>query len=173
MIQNFNIREYTAEFIGTFIMVFCGTGAVIVNDMTGQPGHPGIAVTFGLAVMAVIYAVGEISGAHINPAVTFGFFIAKKISFIKTFFYSVFQILGAVFASLILSFLFPSSSTLGSTLPSGNLLQSFILEIVLTFILMFVIIQVATGSKETGTLAGIAIGGTVALEAMFAGPISG
>lgn len=168
------MNKYIAEFIGTFGLVFCGTGAIIINEQTnGIVTHIGIAITFGLIVMAMIYALGNVSGAHINPAVTIAFTIAKKFRVNEVLPYISSQVAGAFLASLILRYLFPMNNTLGTTLPSGTVLQSFILEFILTFFLMLVIINVATGSKEQGMFAGIAIGSTVLLEAMFAGPISG
>jgi aquaporin NIP len=173
-IQYFNMKKYLAEFIGTFALIFCGTGAIIINQETsGVISHVGIAATFGLIVMCMIYAFGEISGAHFNPAVTFGFFIAGKFEKKEVFPYIGSQIGGAFLATFILKFLFPLNQNLGATLPSGTHMQSFVLEIILTFLLMIVILNVSQGSKETGLFAGIAIGGTVLLEAMFAGPICG
>ena len=168
------MKKYISEFIGTFALVFCGTGAVVFNQISGGTvAHMGISFTFGLIVLAMIYSIGDISGAHINPAVTFGFYITKLIGLKDMLCYFIFQITGAIAASFLLYILFPEATTLGETLPSVALWKAFILEIILTFILMFVIIHVATGSKEVGIMAGIAIGGTVALEALFAGPITG
>ncbi len=168
------MRKYLAEIIGTFALVFCGTGAVIVNQETGGIiTHAGIAITFGLIVSAMIYTVGDISGAHLNPAVTLAFWVAKEFSAKEVLPYILSQGIGAFIASMTLKFLFPTNDTLGSTLPSGSPMQSFILELILTFILMFVILHVAKGSKEQGMFTGITIGGVVLLEAMFAGPICG
>lgn len=168
------MKKYIAEFIGTFALVFCGTGAIIINEITnGTVTHVGVAITFGLIVMAMIYALGETSGAHLNPAVTIAFAAKKSFSWREVFPYITSQLAGAFAASFILYFLFPGSITLGATLPAGTAMQSFILEIILTFFLMLVILQVATGSKEKGMFAGLAIGSVVLLEAMFAGPICG
>jgi aquaporin Z len=168
------MKKYLAEFIGTFAIVFCGTGAIIINQESGGViGHAGIAITFGLIVMAMIYALGSISGAHFNPAVTFSFALAKKFPKREILPFIVSQIAGGLFASTILRFLFEKNEFLGSTIPAGSEMQSFILEFILMFFLMFVIMHVAHGSKEQGLLAGLAIGGVVLLEAMFAGPISG
>lgn len=168
------MRRYIAELIGTFSLVFCGTGAVIINQQTcGVITHEGVAVTFGLIVSAMIYALGDISGAHLNPAVTIAFWLARLFPLKKIAPYLLSQATGALLASLTLKFLFPASDTLGSTLPAGPVLQSFVLELILTFILMFVILHVANGSKEQGMFAGLAIGSVVLLEAMFAGPVCG
>jgi len=163
-----------AEFIGTFALVFAGTGAIVVNDVSGGTiTHAGIALTFGLIVLAMIYTVGDISGAHLNPAVTFGFWAARRLPARDVPVYIVSQILGAILASSALRFLFPQNRLLGATLPAGSELQSFVLEILLTFLLMLTILNVSTGAKEKGITAGIAVGAVIGLEAMFAGPICG
>jgi aquaporin NIP len=168
------MQRYISELIGTFALVFCGPGAVIMNDVSGGTvTHVGIAITFGLIVMAMIFSIGEISGAHINPAVTIAFWASGRFDKKEVLPYITAQMIGALLASAVLYLLFPLHETQGATLPIGSAMQSFILEVILTFILMFVIIKVSTGSKETGTMAGIAIGGVVGLEAMFAGPITG
>lgn len=167
------MKNYIAEFIGTFAMVFCGTGAMTINEVTGgDVTHVGIGITWGLIVMAMIYAFGEISGAHFNPAVSIGFAYAKKFPWKEVPKYIFFQVAGAFAASLILLWLFPESKYLGSTIPSVDVWRAFVLELLLTFFLMVVIINVSTGSKEVGTMAGIAIGGVILLEATFAGPIT-
>ncbi|MBK7130521.1 MAG: MIP family channel protein [Crocinitomicaceae bacterium] len=167
-------KKYLAEFIGTFTMVFCGTGAIVIDQHTGGIiGNSGIAATFGLVVMAMIYSIGSVSGAHMNPAVTIAFYLAKKFSAKEIPAYIVAQISGAILASIVLHVLFPENKFLGSTMPSGDWSQSFILEFLLTFFLMFVIMSVAHGSKEEGLFAGVAIGSVVMLEAMFAGPVCG
>jgi aquaporin Z len=154
-------------------MIFCGTGAMTINEVTGGTvTHIGIAFTWGLIVMAMIYAFGETSGAHFNPAVSMAFAYAKKFSWKEVPKYIIAQVLGAFLASLILWVLFPASETLGATIPTVDVWRAFILEFLLTFFLMVVIINVSTGSKEIGVVAGIAIGGVVLLEAMFAGPIT-
>lgn len=169
-----SMSKYVAELIGTFAIVFCGTGAIVINQQSnGLVSHVGIAITFGLIVMAMIYSLGNISGAHFNPAVTIAFTIAKRFQLKQVIPYVISQLSGAFLASATLKFLFPANNTLGATLPAGTELQSFILEFILTFFLMLVIINVATGSKEQGMFAGLAIGSTVLLEAMFAGPVCG
>ena len=167
------MKKYISEFIGTFAMIFCGTGAMTINEVTGgDVTHVGIAMTWGLIVMAMIYAFGETSGAHFNPAVSIAFAYAKKFSWREVPKYILAQVLGAFAASLLLWFLFPSSEILGATIPTVDVWRAFVLEFLLTFFLMVVIINVSTGSKEIGAVAGIAIGAVVLLEAMFAGPIT-
>ncbi|PHN03949.1 MIP family channel protein [Flavilitoribacter nigricans] len=168
------LGKLLAEGIGTFALVFCGTGAIVIDHLqNGVITHLGIALTFGLIVTAMIYATGEKSGAHLNPAVSLAFWAAGKFPGREVFPYALAQILGGTLASLLLRLLFPETPTLGETLPAGGVGQSFVLEVVLAFFLMFVIIQVATGSKEVGIMAGLAIGLTVLLEALFAGPVTG
>jgi MIP family channel proteins len=169
-----NLKRYFAEALGTFALVFAGTGAIVINDLAGGAiSHVGIALTFGLVVMAMIYSLGDVSGAHLNPAVTIGFLAARRLDAGTVAPYIVAQLIGAFAASGLLRVLFLNHPTLGATLPAGPWWQSFILEVVLTFLLMFVILSVSTGAKEKGITAGIAIGATVALEALFAGPICG
>jgi aquaporin Z len=167
------MKKYIAEFIGTFSMIFCGTGAMTINEVTGgNVTHVGIGITWGLIVMAMIYAFGEISGAHFNPAVSIAFAYAKKFAWKEVPKYIIAQVLGAFFASFILWFLFPASETLGATIPTVDVWRAFVIELLLTFFLMVVIINVSTGSKEIGIIAGIAVGAVVMLEALFAGPIT-
>jgi aquaporin NIP len=166
------MRKYATECLGTFALVFCGTGAITINEVTGGSiTHVGIAITFGLIVMSMIYALGDISGAHMNPAVSFAFWTQKQLPLNVFLKYSISQLTGALMASGMLRLLFPASKLLGSTLPQGTDSQSFVLEIILSFFLLFVIAQMA--NKEKQALAGIVIGSVVLLEAMFAGPITG
>jgi aquaporin Z len=168
------MRRLAAECVGTFALVFAGTGAIVINDVSGGTvSHVGVALTFGLVVLAMIYAVGDVSGAHLNPAVTLGFLAARRFEARWVGPYILSQCVGAVAASLVLRVMFPWHATLGATLPAGADLQSFVLEAILTWLLMFVILSVSVGSKEKGVLAGIAVGAVVAFEALFAGPISG
>lgn len=168
------MKTYITELIGTFALVFCGTGAVIIDQQSGGAvTHVGVAVTFGLIVMSMIYSLGNISGAHINPAVSIAFTISGRFPVKHLPGYIGSQLGGALLASFTLKFLFPASKLLGSTMPAGTEMQSFVLELILTFFLMLVILNVAIGSKEQGMFAGLAIGAVVGLEAMFAGPICG
>jgi len=168
------VKKYVSEFLGTFCLVFAGTGAIVINQTSGGIiSHVGIALTFGLVVMAMIYTFGDISGAHLNPAVTCGFVAARRMQAVEGVRYIAAQIAGAIAASATLHLLFPQSATLGMTQPAGSAMQSFVLEFLLTAILMLVILNVSVGAQEKGITAGIAIGGVIALEAMFAGPICG
>lgn len=168
------MRRLLAEALGTFCLVFAGTGAIVVDQSTGGSiTHAGVALTFGLVVMAMIYTFGDVSGAHLNPAVSVAFALSGRFAPRDGPGYVVAQVLGALAASALLRVLFPGSSTLGATLPAGSAWQALVLEAVLTFILMLVILSVSSGPKERGIMAGIAVGGVVGLEAMFAGPVSG
>jgi len=168
------MKKLLAESIGTFALVFAGTGAIVINAASnGGVTQVGIALTFGLIVLAMIYAIGDISGAHLNPAVTSAFWLSGRFPGRQVFPYIFAQCLGAMAASGILRFLFPSDLTLGTTVPAGTDMQSFVLELILTFLLMFVILNVSVGAKEKGITAGMAIGAVIGLEAMFAGKICG
>lgn len=168
------MRKYLSEIIGTFALVFCGTGAIVIDHVSGGAvTHLGVSMTFGLIVLAMIYALGDISGAHLNPAVTIGFTVAKRLALKETVPYIMAQAIGAFAASYCLKLLFPHEVNLGATIPSGSTMQSFVLELILTFFLMFVIMNVSTGANEKGITAGIAISSVIGLEAIFAGPISG
>lgn len=169
-------HKYFAETLGTFSLVLAGTGAVVANHVSnGEVTHVGIALTFGLIVLAMIYAIGETSGAHINPAVTIAFWVAKRFEGRHVVPYIAAQCIGALAASYLLIWLFPESETYGVTVPMAGLtpLKAFVIEVILTWLLMFVILGVSTGAQEKGLLAGVAIGSTVALEALFAGPLTG
>jgi aquaporin NIP len=167
-------KKYAAEFIGTFGLVFAGTGAIIIDQQTqGGIGHIGIAITFGLIILTMIYAFGSTSGAHFNPAVTLGLTLAKRFEGKQVAPYILSQVGGAFFATFILKYLFPENVMLGTTIPAGSDMQAFVLECILTYFLMIVIINVTQTSNGTGALAGIAIGATIMLDAMFGGPITG
>ena len=168
------MRKLAAECFGTFALVFAGTGAVVVNAASGGAvTHVGVSLTFGLVVLALIYALGDVSGAHLNPAVTLGFFAARRFPGRSVLPYVLAQTAGALAASLLLRALFPADPKLGATLPAGPAWQSFVLEVVLTLFLMLVILSVSTGAKEKGLMAGVAVGAVIGLEALFAGPVSG
>jgi aquaporin NIP len=168
------MKRFASEMIGTFALVFAGTGAIVINEATGGAvSHVGIALTFGLIVLAMIYTVGDISGAHLNPAVTIGFWASRRLPGRDVVPYIGSQISGALLASGLLRILFPENKFLGATLPAGSEWQSFVLEAVLTFFLMLTILNVSAGAKEKGITAGIAVGAVITLEAMFAGPICG
>lgn len=169
------MKKAIAELLGTFTMVFCGCGAMTVNEITGGSiTHVGVAITWGLVVMAMIYAFGEISGAHFNPAVTVAFAFAKKFKWKDVPKYILFQTAGAFLAIAMLWILFPESQSFGHTYPAAGFepYKAFIFELLLTFFLMVVIINVSNGSKEIGTMAAIAVGAVILLEAMFAGPMT-
>jgi aquaporin Z len=168
------VNLYLGEFVGTFALVFAGCGAIVANDTYGGTvTHVGVALTFGLIVMTMIYAVGDVSGTHLNPAVSVGFWVAGRLPIREVWPYTLSQLAGALAASLFLRLLFPEHDTLGATLPAFANFAAFLVELVLAFFLMFVIIHVAVGAKETGLMAGVAVGGFVALAALFAGPITG
>lgn len=167
-------RRLAAEAFGTFCLVFAGTGAAVVDEVTGGGvTHVGVALTFGLVVMAMVYSLGKVSGCHINPAVTVGLAAAGRFERALVLPYIGGQCLGAFLASGTLRLLFPESVTLGATLPARGDLQSLVLEFILTLILMVVILAVSSGGEEMKPLGGVVIGGVIGLEALFAGPISG
>ena len=167
-------RRALVEAFGTAGLVFAGAGAIIVNDVSGGSiGHLGIALTFGMIVAVMIYSTGHISGAHINPAVTLGFALTRHFPWREVPVYWGAQLAGAAAASGAHRLLFGRVGNMGATLPSGSEAQSLGMEVALTFILMFVIMAVATDVRAVGQAAALAIGMTVALEATFGGPISG
>jgi aquaporin NIP len=168
------MKKYISEVLGTFLLLFFGTGVVVVHQHTaGAVGHVGICIVWGLVVMALIYTLGGVSGCHINPAVTItlaalGLFEKKEVVP-----YILCQVLGAFWASGALKLMFPENHGLGGTMPSGSHLQSWVLELILTFFLMLVVLFTTQSSMEVAQMAGIMIGAVVLLEALFAGPISG
>lgn len=167
------VRRMWAEGFGTFCLVFVGTGAVVVEESTGAVSHVGVALAFALVVMAMIYALGDVSGCHINPAVTLGLWLAGRFrrSFVLPYLAS--QAIGALVASAGLRLLFPGSLSLGATLPAGGVLQSLVLEFVMTLILMVVILSVSGRRGGEASWNGLVIGGVIGFEALFAGPVSG
>ena len=156
------MHRLAAEAVGTFALVFAGTGAIIIDAETnGGVGHLGIGLTFGLVIMVMIYAVGHVSGAHFNPAVTLGFAVGRHFPWALVPRYRAAQLAGGIVASLLLRALFGETASLGATLPVGPAVRSFVLEAVLTFLLMFVVTSVATDVRAVGQAAAIAIGGTI------------
>lgn len=168
-------RKVLAEAIGTFLLVFIGTGAVVTNTVNpaSSSGLLAIAVAFGFALMLVVYTVGHISGAHVNPAVTLGLAITGKIPARDAVLYAVAQVIGAFVASIVLRIAFGNVADLGTTLPSGGNAESFTLELILTAVLVFVVYGVATDKRAPAAAAGLAIGSAVLLNVLVAGPISG
>jgi MIP family channel proteins len=166
-------RPLVAEAIGTFALVFAGAGAVMVDAKTHALGHVGVAITFGLVIMVMIYAVGHVSGAHFNGAVTFAFALTRHFPWPRAVSYWAAQLAGALVAALLLRASLGNIADVGATLPSGSQAQSFLWELVMSAFLMFVILAVATDTRAVGEAAAIAIGGTIGLDAMFGGPISG
>lgn len=171
------MNRYLSEFFGTFALIFTGCGAVAVSQVTGgTPPHVGIALVFGLIVMVVVFTLGDVSGAHINPAVTIAFTVAKRFPIADVVPYIAAQCLGAIAASGLLRYLFgdsPGAASITKPFSPDGVMAAFVFEIVLTWLLMFVVINVSTGAKEKGITAAIAIGGTIALDALMGGPISG
>jgi aquaporin Z len=167
-------RALCAEAAGAFVLVFAGTGAIVVDSVThGGVTHVGVALVFGLVVLALVSALGDVSGAHLNPAVSIAFAASGRFRWRAVPGYVACQLIGACAASALLALLFPASTTLGATIPAGGAAQSFVLETALTWILMLVILSVSDGARERGAAAAVTIGAVVGLEALFAGPISG
>ncbi len=166
-------RIYLAELAATFTLVFFGCGAIIVNDLYGGLNAIGVCAVFGLVVMVMIYSFGNVSGAHMNPAVTLAFVFARRLPLNHAPAYIVCQLLGALLASMLLAYLYPAHETLGSTLPAVTHDRVFVIEFVQTFILMLVVLSLSTGHMEKGIMAGAAIGGLIALEALVGGPATG
>lgn len=169
-----NNNRCFAEGIGTFALVFVGCGAIVVNEVFPDSiGHIGICMVFGLVVMSMIYSVGNVSGAHLNPAVTLGFMFARRLDTRMVLPYIGSQVVGAFAGAGLLRALFPHAPTLGATVPHVGTLQAFAVEVILSFMLMFVILNVSTGHMEKGIMAGVAVGGTIALHALVGGPLTG
>lgn len=167
------LRRAGAEFVGVYGLVTAGCGAIMVDAQTGALGHAGVALTFGLIIMVMIAATGHISGAHFNPAVTVAFALTRHFSWADVVVYIAAQVAAAVLAALTLHLIIGDVANLGATIPAASTERAFGLEILLTAFLMFVIIAVATDVRAVGSPAAIAIGGTVALCALWGGPLSG
>ena len=167
-------KRLLCEVIGTFALVFCGTGAIVIDTATsGAVGHLGVALSFGLTILAMVVSFGDLSGSHINPAVTLAFWATGRFPRNEVVWYIAAQLSGAFIATTLLRLLFPADVHLGSTVPAGSDAQAFVLETILTFLLMTVVLHVSTDSREKGLLAGMAIGATVLVEAAAAGPVTG
>jgi len=162
-----------AEVLGTAILLIFGTGAAVVNEQTHALGHGGVAAAFGLVVFIIIQSLGETSGAHVNPAVTIGFWAMGRFEGRRVLPYLAAQLVGAALGSALVKGVATPNSALGATLPAHGAMQALGIETFLTFWLMLVIFRVTSGSKEVGILAGLAISATVALEALVAGPLTG
>ncbi len=168
------MKNYVAELIGTFVLVFVGTGSVVVNNVTdGDVSLVGIAMAWGLVVAAMVYSFGDISGAHINPAVTIALWLGRKFEGRHVVPYIASQCVGAILASALMRVMFPGQDGWGSTMPDGVWWQSFIMEIMLTLILLMVVLNVGAGDKDNGIVAGLVIGGVISFEVLCGGPISG
>ncbi|RZC58164.1 hypothetical protein C5167_005462 [Papaver somniferum] len=167
-------QKIIAEFVGTYFVIFAGCGSVAVNKIYGSVSFPGICITWGLIVMVMVYSVGHISGAHFNPAVTITFAIFRRFPWLEVIPYIIAQVLGSLAASCTLLVTLPvEPKHFFGTTPVGSDFQSLILEFIITFLLMFVISGVATDNRAIGELAGIAIGSTILLNVLVAGPVTG
>lgn len=167
-------RRLVAECFGTFVLVFAGTCSIVVEQQTGGAlGQVGVAMVWGLTVLALIYAIGDSSGCHLNPAVTLGFCADGRFPPREVGSYVASQCLGAILGSLAIALVFPGAVERTITTPSGSAVQSVAMEVFLTLYLMFVILRVSSGSKERGAMAGVAVGGVIAAEVLIGGPVSG
>ena len=166
-------RRLAAEALGAFALVFFGAGAIMVDADGGGLGQLGVALAFGLAIATMIYALGHVSGAHFNPAVSLGFALTRHFPWSRVAGYWAAQAAGAVAAAFLLRASLGDVANVGATLPSGSDRQSFLWEVVLTFFLMLVIMAVATDTRAVGEAAALAVGGTVGLCALVGGPVSG
>ncbi|GAA0138897.1 hypothetical protein Leryth_010357 [Lithospermum erythrorhizon] len=168
------VQKIIAEMLGTYFLIFAGCGSILVNTDKGMISFPGIAIVWGLVVMVLVYSIGHISGAHINPAVTIAFASSKRFPWKQVPAYVAAQVLAATLASGTLRLIFNGKHDHSVvSVPSGSDMQAFVMEFIITFYLMFVISGVATDNRAIGELAGLAIGATILLNVMFAGPISG
>lgn len=166
-------RRATAEALGTYFLVIAGCGAIMVDASTGALGHVGVALTFGLVILVMIATFGHLSGAHFNPAVTLALALTQHIRWREIPAYIGAQLIGATLGAGTLKLLLGDAGNLGVTLPAGTAFQAFGIEILLTSILVLVILAVATDPRANNTIAAIAIGGAVTLDALWGGPISG
>jgi aquaporin NIP len=168
-------RRAAAEGLAAFALVFAGCGAIVADaSYGGALGTVGVALVFGLIIMAMIYATGHLSGAHINPAVTIAFTLTRHFAVRDAAAYVAAQLAGATLAAFLLLAVWPEQpSALGATIPSVGAGSALVYEVVMTAVLMFVIIAVATDTRAVGAAAAIAIGGAVGLDALFGGPVTG
>ncbi len=171
--MSITLRAAAAEAVGAFALVFAGCGAIMVDAKSGELGQVGVALSFGLVIMVMIYAVGHVSGAHFNPAVTLAFAVTRHVSWPRVTAYWAAQCVGTIAAAAFLRASLGDVANLGTTQPSGSLAQSFVWELLMTALLMFVIMAVATDTRAVGEAAAIAVGGTIGLCALFGGPVSG
>ncbi len=168
------MKKYLAEFVGTFSILFFGTGAIIISEETSIAiSHLGVSVVFGMIVMLMIYLFGKISGAHFNPAVTIAFSSIRLFPSKQILPYLIAQFAGACAASILLGFLFPTNEMLGATVVNGSVFKSFFLEIFIAFILMLTVLKITEGLHLSNLRVSIIIGTVILLAALFAGPISG
>lgn len=168
------LKKYSFEALGTLLLVVIGCGSIILNNILGNIyGDFGIGIAFGLAVSLVIYLFGNTSGAHINPAVSFGFYINNQMNRLDFLMYVTFQLMGAVLGAVLLLFCFGNGFTLGETLPKVGVIKTFFLEICITFFLMFVILTVTRNSRIPNTIVPLLIGATVGVLAWQIGPYTG
>jgi aquaporin NIP len=166
-------RRAGAELVGTYALVTAGCGAIMVDATTGSLSHLGVAITFGFVILVMVAAIGHLSGAHFNPAVTVAFAVTRHFPWREVPVYTAGQLLGAVGGALTLRALLGSTAHLGATIPAGSVGQSLGMEVLLSASLMFVVISVATDTRAVGHLAAIAIGLTVMVDALWGGPVSG
>lgn len=168
------LQTSLAEAIGTFLLVFFGCGSIVVNQIhNGSFGLFGIAITYGLLVMVLILSIGHISGAHINPAVSIAFACMKRISWSKAGAYIVAQLIGATLGALLLKCLLANGDSLGTTVPTGGIGRAFALEVIMTALLMFVVISVATDARARTEFSAIAIGSVIIIDILIGGTITG
>ncbi|MBA2764693.1 MAG: MIP family channel protein [Thermoleophilaceae bacterium] len=167
-------RRAAAEGLAAFALVFAGCGAIITEAETGSLGAVGVALVFGLVITVMVYATGHLSGAHINPAVTIAFTLSRHFPGRDALAYIIAQVAGAIAAAFALLSVWPAKpASLGATVPTIDIGGALVYEVVMTAILMFVILAVATDVRAVGTGAAIAIGGTIGLDALFGGPLTG
>ncbi|XP_004486280.1 aquaporin NIP1-2-like [Cicer arietinum] len=169
------LQKLVAEVVGTFMLIFVGCGVVVTNlNNDNVVTLPGVAIVWGLAVMVLAYSLGHVSGAHFNPAVTIAQASTKRFPVQQIPTYIIAQLFGSILASVVLKVIFSDKENrFVGTLPAGSNLQAFVVEFLITFLLMFVISGVGTDNRAVNELAALAVGSTVLLVVLFAGPITG